>query len=43
MVFDVIIILLISLFAFIGYKRKASGALVGLCVYIAAAVLSVWI
>lgn len=43
MIYDVCIILTVAVFAFVGYKRKASGTLLGLCVYVVSAVLSLWL
>lgn len=43
MIYDLIIILTVSIFAFAGYKRKASGTLLGLCVFAVSAVLSLWL
>lgn len=43
MIYDLCIILTVAVFAFVGYKRKASGTLLGLCVYVVSAALSLWL
>ncbi len=43
MIYDLLLILIVAVFAFVGYRRKASGTLLGLCVFFASLVLSIWL